>query len=385
MYTRPGLWELFGTVACWLGRTAHAAALTSRHLIGLEEPPAFEQSGCEVLGLEILALGFLTTYYLAIWKGPPPTLYIYRLGHTKLNSVHQPPGACRPCTREPPGACTTIFSLACLGRWCARVGRWAMLQRNLVQVASTPAASSNRAVNCSKLPPSVDFSILSASSIQLSISICIAIMNYRPVAIEDFDPSSWYGEGLPDMRWNQCHDDLIEDMWEQAFNSKPYTTLCMINYLLRAAKISCVDYLRQPDILQRRLQEHGIESLLGDHNDLEDLIALPGRCTSFALHVAQLVESLAPRSPGKARPFNFLFYDFDNHRLAWCPTSKRLIDSSSLLGTPRMEEDEWLDNPDATRSWKAKGEGALSKMQESGKPVRLLIPCPCLFRLGSDY
>ena len=159
----------------------------------------------------------------------------------------------------------------------------------------------------------------------------------------------------------------------------------MIRYLLRKANISCVEYLRQPNILQLRLQTLGIDSLLGDHNDLEDLIALPGRCTSFALDVAQLVEGLSPRSSEKARPFNFLFYNFEDHRLAWCPTSKRLIDSSSFLGSPRMKEDEWLDNADTGRSWKAKSEDAHSVIRKSSEPVRLLIPHLFLFRLGSDY
>ena len=262
-----------------------------------------------------------------------------------------------------------------------------MLQRMRRNLASPPAASSTRGFDFSELPSFITSSVLSVNSIELSISSCIAIMSYRPPSVEDFDPSLWYGdERYPNMRWNLCDDDLIEDLWEQAFNSKPYTTLCMISYLLRKVDISHVDYLRQPDILQRRLEEYGIDYLLGHQNDdLEDLIALPGRCTSFALHVAQLVEGLPSRSPGEARPFNFLFYDFGHHRLAWCPTSKRLIDSSSLLGSPRMTEGEWLNNTDAVRSWKANGEGALSKMRKSEERVSLLVPRLFLFRLSSDY
>src|SRR5204862_86639 len=80
-------------------------------------------------------------------------------------------------------------------------------------------------------------------------------------------------------------DQHIEDRWSRSFNTMPYTTFCMIDYLLVEARISYVDYLRQPDILKCRLQEHGISSLLNDESDLEELIALPGRCTSFSLHV----------------------------------------------------------------------------------------------------
>jgi hypothetical protein len=160
---------------------------------------------------------------------------------------------------------------------------------------------------------------------------------------------------------NQTVNDLVAFQWDVCFNETPYTTFCMIDYLLKKTQIDYKSYLVQPRILKGK-----VESILGSGNDLENLIALPGRCTSFALNVVRRLEMLT----GNRKDYDFQYYDFGHHRAAWCKQTKRLIDSSSVFGAPHLHEGNWL-SADCQRQWKA-AEEDISKLKTVKQEVRLL-------------
>jgi hypothetical protein len=150
---------------------------------------------------------------------------------------------------------------------------------------------------------------------------------------------------------------LVHTAWDDTFNLMPYTTFCMFDYLLNQAHIDYGVYLREPSVLHH----YSIRALLDPASDLKDLIVLPGRCTSFALQVIELLESWTVDTLQRDKMnYDFKFYDFENHRTAWCSKTKQLVDSSSLLGSPSMTEWEWL-SADTKRHWKVID--GLSKMR----------------------
>jgi hypothetical protein len=156
-------------------------------------------------------------------------------------------------------------------------------------------------------------------------------------------------------------DLMVDSAWDNPFNDMRYTAFCMIDYL-NDADLDYGVYLREPDILQR----YSTCFLLGPASDLRQLIALPGRCTYFELHVIGLLELWS----GYESDYDFQFYDFGTHRTAWCTKTKRLVGSSSLLGSPYLNEGAWL-NADTQRQWKAKN--GLSKLKSVNGSVRQAV------------
>jgi hypothetical protein len=162
---------------------------------------------------------------------------------------------------------------------------------------------------------------------------------------------------------------IIFDEWldefNRCYNETPYTSFCMVEYLVDLAGLDYKTYLQNPIILL----DHTAKIRESISADLQKLINMPGRCTSFALQVVQRLEA----KQQTAQKPNFQFYDCGPHRAAWCSVSKKMIDSSSILGQVYMPRGLWT-SPDGTRSWKA--EGDLSKYRHSKDgPVSLCPLC----------
>lgn len=151
----------------------------------------------------------------------------------------------------------------------------------------------------------------------------------------------------------------MDDAWEECFNGMPYTSFWMIDYLIGKVGINYESYLLDPDILKRS----SMGFLKNPPTDFKDLIALPGRCTSFAIQVVDRLKDM----PDAGNRFDFQFFDFDFHRSAWCAKTKHVIDSSSLDGSTFLREGEWL-SLDGQRQWKATDD--LSKLKSGNKLVR---------------
>jgi hypothetical protein len=122
--------------------------------------------------------------------------------------------------------------------------------------------------------------------------------------------------------------------WVKKFNTTPYTTFWMIEYLLTKGHISYEDYVKDPKILQKCELKTEIEGT----NDFSDLISRPGRCTSFAIQVADILEEL----PGHKGHYDFRFYNLGHHRVARCMNTGLLIDSASQRGDRYLTGDDWI-------------------------------------------
>jgi hypothetical protein len=155
-------------------------------------------------------------------------------------------------------------------------------------------------------------------------------------------------------------DPYVGEAWDEIFNNMPYTTFCMINYLLKKSNKDHEAFLVDPRILNKEV----VDKITKDPaNDFEDLMVLPGRCTSFSIQVVKSME----QSSQFPDSFDFQFYNFDSHRTAWCCKTKMLLDSTGLCGVMYMAEGDWLQFGSEKRFLKAIN--GVSKFRREGKPV----------------
>ncbi|KAI1213335.1 uncharacterized protein F4807DRAFT_261079 [Annulohypoxylon truncatum] len=123
-----------------------------------------------------------------------------------------------------------------------------------------------------------------------------------------------------------------------------------------------------------------------------------GRCTSFALKAAALLDARFPDL------FRFQYYDIGRHRVARCANTGVLIDSSSVAGAVILKErQEWISIHGLTGRWKyADGVLIYERSPKHGKksavpiaPEKALGTCLkevakdatliCLFRYYSPF
>ena len=137
--------------------------------------------------------------------------------------------------------------------------------------------------------------------------------------------------------------------WTEMFKYTPYTTFWMIDYLLYKSKTSYLQLWTDPKILKKTFSEDSVSRSMSE--DLAILPFKPGRCTSFAIHTSLLLETW-PR-------YKFEIYDLKGHRLARCPSSHTLIDSSSNFGPFELYEGKPVKHEDDPKrpEWSFQHEG----------------------------
>jgi hypothetical protein len=118
------------------------------------------------------------------------------------------------------------------------------------------------------------------------------------------------------------------------FNSTAFSNFEMVDYLLEKSNTSYDELWMKPTILGERVQEKHLRDDGSEEYDY--LIKSPGRCTTFAISVAKMLEEEQshhgdPESDGRLR-FNFQYYDLGYHRLARCDNTGITIDSSARVG-----------------------------------------------------
>lgn len=154
------------------------------------------------------------------------------------------------------------------------------------------------------------------------------------------------------------------------FAGGPYSSLKMVEYLIRKCRVSYSDYVMNPKILERVSAQAIVE------DDMYGVLyctwaSKTGRCTFFALKVATLLEQQYPNA------FDFKFYDLKGYRVARCRKTGILIDSSSLYVAFELKEGEWKSFEDMGARWKWKS--GKSKFERGGRLVRrALAPYPRL-------
>jgi hypothetical protein len=121
----------------------------------------------------------------------------------------------------------------------------------------------------------------------------------------------------------------VKTQWFLKFNAQPYTSFCMVHHLVTVcAGISYERLLEDPMSLRKGCTEANINK----HEALPWLIHSPGRCTTFAI---QMAESL------KAIPeLCFGFHDTGGHRLARCSKTGILLDTLLKGGPIVLQEGE---------------------------------------------
>ena len=164
--------------------------------------------------------------------------------------------------------------------------------------------------------------------------------------------------------------DDPKSLWSSSFWEKPYTSIWMVEYLLKKAGLSYEELLNDPDILQKTFKKKPFT--FNNSNDFDEIAGLPGRCTSFAIQVVQRLERLKV----KGKPYDFEFFQLGFHRVARCKETNIMIDSSSSCGAFILKEGGW-DTFTGLAKWEWNPrEERFEKMSTSGDsvPVRSDIP-----------
>jgi hypothetical protein len=146
---------------------------------------------------------------------------------------------------------------------------------------------------------------------------------------------------------------LLQDaqkMWASTFNATPYTSFYQVEYLVKKAGVTYKEFMQDPKILGKRLSKAAIEA--DRSQDFNYTWASAGRCTSFTIRVARMLQERFDRNNSKY--FDFRFYDLKRHRIARCAKTGILIDSSSARGIIVLKNGEWerFDEEGPTMSWK---------------------------------
>lgn len=155
--------------------------------------------------------------------------------------------------------------------------------------------------------------------------------------------------------------DAAHVVWCQVFEGGPYTSLKMLQYLLRKARVSAQEFVNDPKLLTTVRSQDIAHDDLYNSSLYESWASKTGRCTSFAIKVCALLQQQYPDV------FKFQIYDLKGHRVARCVNTGILIDSSSMAGALRLDEGEWLSTEGSDARWKwLKGK---SKFERGGRLV----------------
>jgi hypothetical protein len=155
-------------------------------------------------------------------------------------------------------------------------------------------------------------------------------------AKQEFDPT----QEAQRRDWKVFQSNLF---WKTVFMATPYTSLWMVDYLIKTANTSYEEFLRDPKILKRKFIDG--DSRIDNSPNFEMLWSLPGRCTSFTIQVVEKLKTF----DGNA--YDFQLYGLGKHRLAHCKTTGVLIDSGSSCGAFRLGRGDW-PTFDRNREWK---------------------------------
>lgn len=112
----------------------------------------------------------------------------------------------------------------------------------------------------------------------------------------------------------------INKIWSLHFNAEPYTSFVMVDYLLQNAGISYAELWTSPNTLTKKFTK---STVLGTNWTLP-IFYSPGRCTTFALRMEELLCEV----PG----MDVEFHHTQRHRLGRCKKTGMLIDTNSLGG-----------------------------------------------------
>jgi hypothetical protein len=137
----------------------------------------------------------------------------------------------------------------------------------------------------------------------------------------------------------------------------------MVQYILNAGGVKVEDFLTNPNLVKSACKSH----VDGKHTlkQMEPIWAYnTGRCTSFAVKGAAVITKGKP-----AAGYDFKIYDLKGHRIARCPKTQVVIDSSSKLpnGAFLLPENKWERFEETDASWKFND--GKSKFQADGKEV----------------
>lgn len=150
--------------------------------------------------------------------------------------------------------------------------------------------------------------------------------------------------------------------WKSIFTTGPYTSVNMVQFILKAGGHTPEDFLKAPNVVKSDSKAK-VEGKL-TIKDMEPIWARnTGRCTSFA------VKAVTALSKGKPGAYDFKIYDLKGHRIARCPKTHVVIDSSSRLpnGAFLLPENKWERFEETDASWKFND--GKSKFQADGKEV----------------
>ncbi|KAL7628311.1 hypothetical protein AAE478_002511 [Parahypoxylon ruwenzoriense] len=138
-----------------------------------------------------------------------------------------------------------------------------------------------------------------------------------------------------------------DQVWRDTFTNGPYTSLKMVEYLLRRARCeNPYDMLIADPRLLRTISVQDIEADDMNGGLYSTWASRTGRCTSFAVKVSTLLQNRYPNV------FQFSIYDLKGHRVARCRKTGVLIDSSSKHGAFILKEGEWKSFEDSDACWK---------------------------------
>jgi hypothetical protein len=175
------------------------------------------------------------------------------------------------------------------------------------------------------------------------------------------------GGGLPvneHSRWAQAQ-------WRDTFHNGSYTTLVMLDFLIKKRGVRYDDYLRNRSVILDQNDFRAYEARLALDRDADptptefqqtkawlqqffdnDFRLVinngTGRCTSFAIQTATRLERQ------HLNVFDFDFYKLGNHHLARCKNTGMVIDSSSKRGAFALQPGEETTVISEDQNWRNK-------------------------------
>ena len=163
---------------------------------------------------------------------------------------------------------------------------------------------------------------------------------------------------MDDPRWKLLWRN-IKNEWFTIFNSQPFTSFAMVDYLVEQAGISYVELWTEPNILQDKI----VKTNLKKTSKLASLFDKPGRCTVFAIQMEESIQR--QRIPD----FDFDFHDNGPHRFARCKETGALIDTNVECGPILLQEGEFVIRGNDFRPGTYWYESGISHFDRLDRPV----------------
>ncbi|KAK4215440.1 hypothetical protein QBC37DRAFT_398710 [Rhypophila decipiens] len=173
--------------------------------------------------------------------------------------------------------------------------------------------------------------------------------------------------------YNHCTDE-----WIRAYNQGPFTSFKMVEVILGVLKLEARDILRDPTQLSvfqgRRVNEEKLWTTY-----LDTWAKSTGRCTSFAIRVA---EELRTQYPDDG--FHFEFFNLGRHRVARCRRYGFVIDSESPKGIDILRDhQDWISTPDQERGrWRFYENHSVFEARTNPRDRYDVHPIPAAAALG---